>query len=142
MDTKMCWDCDRSLSVDRFYPYRDGSGRYHGRCKDCRRIGKQTRRTEDRRAERLRGQYGMTLDDYNALLDKQGGRCAICETTEAAPGRDTFAVDHDHKCCPASKTSCGKCIRGLLCDRCNRNLGVFEGWVEPLSREIISYLQP
>jgi hypothetical protein len=35
-----------------------------------------------------------------------------------------LAVDHNHGCCPGEK-SCGKCVRGLLCDNCNQAIGKF-----------------
>jgi hypothetical protein len=52
----------------------------------------------------------------------QDGRCAVCfETLEP----DTVNVDHDHSCCPG-KNSCGECVRGFICGRCNVQLGRFE----------------
>ena len=72
---------------------------------------------------RLR-RYGITRDRYDALLEAQGGRCAICGTTE--PGwTKRWPIDHDHGCCPG-KTSCGRCVRGLLCHDCNRRLEAVE----------------
>ena len=69
--------------------------------------------------------YGLTLDDYMAMVQAQNGVCAICGGVEIA--RDgtvaNFDIDHDHACCPAD-FSCGKCIRGLLCRRCNLLLGM------------------
>jgi hypothetical protein len=67
--------------------------------------------------------YGITLDQYNDLLAKQGGGCAICGID--VEGEKKLSVDHDHDCCPGSK-SCGKCIRGLLCGSCNRAVGLME----------------
>jgi hypothetical protein len=55
--------------------------------------------------------YGMTIEDYEARLEAQGGVCAICL---AEPGKRRLAVDHDH--------DSGR-VRGLLCSQCNTGLG-------------------
>ncbi len=57
--------------------------------------------------------YGVSDAEFKALLESQGGLCAICRR-----GRGTreFSVDHDH--------STGL-VRGLLCDPCNHGLGSF-----------------
>ena len=52
-------------------------------------------------------------DDYTALLDVQGGGCAICGAT---PKTRRLHVDHDHRT--------GQ-VRGLLCHRCNRALATW-----------------
>ena len=59
---------------------------------------------------------------YSVLLAEQGGRCAMCQVESS--GR-SFSVDHDHRCCPGDY-SCGQCVRGLLCLRCNTALGLYE----------------
>jgi hypothetical protein len=64
------------------------------------------------RRRHLRKQFGISLEDYNELLQLQAGCCAICKE----PAKQTLAVDHNHET--------GK-IRGLLCYRCNYGLGWF-----------------
>jgi hypothetical protein len=77
------------------------------------------------RHERLLLRYGLTPESYGALLEAQGGCCAICGSPDPR-GRSglPWAVDHDHACCPGGKT-CGKCVRKLLCYPCNQGLGLF-----------------
>lgn len=77
--------------------------------------------------------YGLTVDDYSRMLREQKGGCAICKRP---PGKRALAVDHDHKCCPTSK-SCGKCVRGLLCPACNTSLAIVENYLP----ESMAYLQ-
>lgn len=76
----------------------------------------------------LRHYYGVTLEWFNEQLERQGGCCAICGIP-AVDLQRRLVVDHDHDCCPGSR-SCGRCVRELLCSNCNRTLGLFEadGW--------------
>lgn len=64
--------------------------------------------------------YGITVEQYDALNDAQGGVCAICSGVN--PNGYRLSIDHDHACCPGSK-SCGRCVRALLCAGCNYMLG-------------------
>lgn len=67
--------------------------------------------------ERNLRRYGITSDQFEALLAAQDGRCAICGTTEPG-GQGAFHVDHDHDHCQG----CPECVRGLLCASCNCSL--------------------
>ena len=63
----------------------------------------------------MRRQYGITLAEYNAMLEKQDYKCAICGNEDEVEGR-RLAIDHCH-----TKGN----VRGLLCGKCNRGLGLF-----------------
>jgi hypothetical protein len=69
--------------------------------------------------------FGITEDQFKQMLEDQGHACAICGRPFGEDER--VCVDHDHKCCPVPSNgharSCGKCVRGLLCVRCNTWLG-------------------
>ncbi len=65
--------------------------------------------------------YGLTPETYQELLTLQGDVCAICGI---APTH-TYRVDHDHSCCDRDG-SCGNCVRGLLCMRCNAGIGALD----------------
>jgi hypothetical protein len=62
----------------------------------------------------LQTNYGITLEDYNFLLEDQNKKCKICNS-ECSTGK-SLAVDHNHET--------GK-VRGLLCKNCNIGLGMF-----------------
>ena len=85
------------------------------------------KKVADRRSH-LKRKYGMTLEEYDAMLEGQGGGCFICGRP---PREDTsLHVDHDH--------STGK-VRGILCFCCNNALADFRE--EPvLLRKAAAYL--
>lgn len=78
---------------------------------------------------KLFDRYGITKGQYLEKLKEQNGHCAICPATPEEVG--TLCVDHDHSCCPGSKT-CGKCLRGLLCPRCNTAIGLLDDNVDKM----------
>ena len=77
----------------------------------------------------IRRQYGITLAEYDAMLEKQDYKCAICGNEDEVEGR-RLAIDHCH--------SQGH-VRGLLCGKCNRGLGLFYDKPE-LLQNAINYL--
>lgn len=78
------------------------------------------------RVFKLRG--GLTEEEYDKLLAKQGGVCAGCLKP---PTNRRLCVDHDHKT--------GE-IRGLLCFQCNYGLGWLKDDPERLER-LAAYLR-
>lgn len=65
--------------------------------------------------------YNIKIQDLEVMIEAQGGRCSICGNVD--PNGKALSVDHDHLCCPGT-TSCGSCVRGLLCSLCNRAIGL------------------
>lgn len=78
-------------------------------------------------ARRLWAKYGITPEQYQKMLDRQGGLCDICYRP---PKTLRLAVDHDHKT---------KRVRGLLCYTCNR-FRVSRNTVQTASR-VLQYLE-
>lgn len=76
------------------------------------------------RERRLRKLHGITLDDYDAMLKTQHRRCAICRKK---PDKRVLVVDHNH--------STGE-VRGLLCNTCNRAIGLLKDDPDLLARAV------
>lgn len=78
------------------------------------------------RNHKLLTKYGLTLEDFEAMLERQGGGCAICEAPPTGEGnRGRLHVDHDH--------ATGR-VRGLLCHRCNWGIGHFGDSAEVMQK--------
>lgn len=141
-DLRDCRGCGVSRPVTAFgvRGQRDGVTLYRSRCKECSSEQARSWYAENkerangrRRRSLLQEKYGITENEYAALLEKQNGVCAICEepetaTRDGAPVR--LSVDHDH--------ATGR-VRGLLCHGCNRALGLVEDDVD-LLRQMLTYL--
>lgn len=131
---KKCSSCEGYKAPQEF------SRSHKSKCRDCLNESKRLSRSlnpENGIKARLKYYYQLTLEDYEILLDRQEGRCAVCRKPPSCGKR--LVVDHDHSCCPTDVT-CGKCIRGLLCHDCNRGLGSFKDSLLHLS-EAINYLK-
>lgn len=163
--TKECRTCKTQRPIDAYGPDRrlfDGLSR---ECRDCRniRLREWSRAKVDQdpafrekrsqywqkfrqergdewarkrnREHKLQMHYGITVEQYDEMLARQGGRCAICRRTsaEAADVRKEYglAVDHCH--------DTGR-VRGLLCSSCNFGLGNFQDSAD-LLHEAVEYLK-
>lgn len=60
--------------------------------------------------------FSLRVAEILELLSKN---CTACGSSER------LCIDHDHSCCSTYPT-CGKCTRGVLCQRCNVLLGYLE----------------
>lgn len=78
---------------------------------------------ETRYGYHLETTYGLSLDEYQAMLEAQDYTCAIC----GGVGSRRLAVDH----CHATEK-----VRGLLCNKCNLALGLLEDDPERMGRAI------
>lgn len=126
---KECPDCKMIKSKDEFYKIPSRSDGLAQRCVECSRRAKRVEYVKYKNKYKdndLRKRYGITLEDYMTLIDLQDGLCAICRS----PSDTNFAlcVDHNHQT--------GE-VRGLLCNRCNRALGMFGDDINVLIEAII-----
>jgi hypothetical protein len=110
---KWCPDCDAVKPLAEFPKTRSSRSGVYTYCKPCHNV--RGRAAKDKaggsRTYHLKRRYGITARDADAMLEEQGGSCAICRTEPAAH------VDHDHATWA---------VRALLCFGCNGGLGQFK----------------
>jgi hypothetical protein len=126
-----------------FPPKVDNDGNFH-----CRRCDKYL---EEKSFKRYKKSYcascteyvgsfhnlkrlGISPEEYFELERNQNSVCKIC----GGKDKKRLAVDHNHSCCN-SYPACGKCVRGLLCSRCNKTLGMVKDDIDILNK-MIKYL--
>jgi len=124
-------------SLDEFYNSKLSDDKKGYRCKQCDTIARKRWAKNNpekahlsQRGRNLKHKYGITLEDYEDLLEKQDHRCACCgvEENTAAYGFNkslNFSVDHCHE---------GGGVRGLLCNQCNRAIGMLGDTSEKVYR--------
>jgi recombination endonuclease VII len=90
--------------------------RFVKQCVSCVKKRETAERASRRaHAKRVIEMYGISDYEYQAILDLQGGCCAICGRF---PGKKRLAVDHDHAL-EAAGIPRRETVRGLLCRNCN-----------------------
>lgn len=108
------------VSCGTTFTYATRKTNSKSRCESCNELFKEIGRSHTA--------HGITAAQYLEIYTAQQGRCKLCNHKP-----DKLTIDHDHRCChnmkpngEARNTSCGKCIRGLLCNGCNAMLGYYE----------------
>jgi hypothetical protein len=139
---KVCTVCKQNLEYSFYHRSKNTKDGYGYRCRKCDKEARVQYREANRerfaevaRKKQLKFKYGISLEDYEEMLKKQGGCCAICGTTEngvhGTRRNWNWSVDHDHVT--------GK-VRGLLCNNCNRGLGML-GDTEDSLEKALKYLR-
>ncbi len=138
-----CTGCKIKKPLTDFYVAKNGKASgdklvVKSRCKACqsaaaRKWSKDNpeRRNRNRWLYEIRTRYGMTEADWEALLVSQGGGCAICGVTEPNGNHSRLSVDHCH--------ATGR-VRGILCNNCNRAIGLLKDDARQL-RKAADYLE-
>lgn len=130
---KTCTKCNTEKDLSE---YGLNKGSVRSICKACRRIeskewyqkNKERKRELSqkykhiKKSQDLERTYGITMDEYKQMLEDQNHVCKICSKPQST--NRSLCVDHCH--------TTGK-VRGLLCDSCNRGLGMLGDNVESLS---------
>lgn len=109
---RQCTTCGERKPLTAFHKHRIclyGREPICKRCKADKRRLRDAQYPERARSVDLKAKYGITLEDYEAMHARQGGRCAICGTAEAK-----LVVDHEHVT---------RRVRSLLCHLCNAMIG-------------------
>lgn len=139
---KKCSICKSFLPKEQFPPDKRSTSGLASECYECNRARTRAANKRWRENRKKRGLdwrfnvWGVTIAEYNEMLENQNGRCAICgllESSLSSTGRraKALAVDHNHET---------GAIRELLCDLCNRSVGMLREKPE-LAEKLAAYLK-
>lgn len=144
LSSKRCTCCGEVKPTTEFYKIKSCNGKWCFRsyCKKCdikkrkEYFLENPEKTKETRKKRDLKKYGITLEDKESMLKKQNYKCAICGKElflfgEPKDKNKIAHVDHNH--------DTGK-VRGLLCDSCNRGIGLLKDNPEYLLKAA-SYLK-
>lgn len=118
------------------------TGKHKSYCRTCMREWVAAWRAKNRERQRNNDRmrlYHLSPERFKQHLVNQHLACALCKR----PFSDerTPYVDHDHSCCPG-QSSCGRCIRGILCNDCNVLLGRIDNlWTLDTLEHLADYVR-
>lgn len=127
---QFCKQCRTGKPITEFSVDNQKRTKYSSWCRSCQKAKAVDRRKYYKHGHTLK-KYGLSETDYEQMLIKQNGVCAICSKPQK-PSTKRLAVDHCHTT---------GIVRGLLCSGCNTAIGQFNDNIETL-KSAISYLTP
>ena len=132
---RKCRTCglQKNLIEDYYLSRKDSTlaSSYAYECKACtikRTCEYNLKNRPHRKSQELERHYGITLSQFNKMLEEQHNACAICGALEPGGKWKNFHVDHD----PQRDT-----IRGLLCSSCNTAMGLMGGSINNFERAVL-----
>ena len=130
---KICTKCNLEKPLGDYHKARKNQSKLRTVCKTC--TNQQNREAHHKNRNRNRNSrfkylYKITLEEYNTMFTAQEGKCLGCKKHQTQL-QTRLCVDHCHKT--------GK-VRGLLCNPCNRGLGLLYDSPEILEN-LIAYLK-
>lgn len=135
-----CSRCDVELTAENWLGKGAKGNRFNYRCKQCNaETARITVDKEKQRDRELGKKFGITLNEYNKLLEAQNGVCWICKRP---PATKALSVDHKHVLNDKKQNprDTRTRVRGLLCWHCNNAIAKFDDKPEML-RAAASYLE-
>lgn len=143
---KYCPKCQVSQPKENFH-------KGNGYCKPCKKEYDNKHKANwkfepyhriNRYKAHLKKRYSMSLEELVVVYDSQGGCCPICNKSLPHPADENgdkwqTNIDHNHACC-STDTTCGKCVRGLLCRDCNLMIGHAKDNLDTL-KKAVEYLE-
>lgn len=110
--------CRECRNQERRSAYAQDPEPFKAAAKEYKSNLSDEQRKASNRKSALKTRYGLTPEEYDEMLKAQEGTCALCPAMIYSPGRPgNLAVDHD--------AETGR-VRGLLCNQCNRGLGLLD----------------
>lgn len=132
---KPCTKCKITKDYDEFYTAKTNKSGKASWCKQCTSKAaiefgnKHPNSPETNRAARLKYKYGITVKEYENLLEKQKGCCSICKK-HFSEFKVRLDQDHSHEFGFNRGLLCRKC--NILIDRANENIDVLKSAIEYL----------
>lgn len=114
-NAKRCMKCGLTKSSSEFHKWK---AECKACCRDRREAWVKANPEKVRainRRKKLRKNFGLSIEQWNELLNRQSRRCAICGKPHSTGKRKGLFVDHCHKT---------NRVRGLVCQKCNTLLGM------------------
>lgn len=134
INRKICTKCGEEKELSYFDKHNNCRFGVNSFCKKCSsekakkwRLNNKEHIVKQKRIYNLKRRYGIDVDFYEFLLNKQGNKCAICSNKLWTNDGHRLAVDHCH--------ATGK-VRGLLCKVCNNAIGLFRENIEYFKKSI------
>ena len=141
-DKKYCPKCKKIKTLRSFNKSKNSNFGYSSHCRLCsRRLGKKYHNKEKKQLEyrnkkdifrnnKLKRDFGITLEEYNKKLKKQNNKCMVYGNTPKE-NRKALAIDHNH--------NTGE-VRDLLCGNCNAAVGFLKENIV-IAKEMVKYIR-